>query len=258
MAAMKLSLSTTINLPPEEVWRRVQTPELLMHIAAPLVRFRPIEPKSVQHFREGERYLVALRLFGFLPFGNQWIVPSLHVEEQPEWPKKLRDNGHSALIKTWDHWITVEPDGAGGTRYRDELKVEAGALTPVVWLFAQVFYRHRQRRWRALAERASHAVARAKGDQHEAWRHLERAHILGQLRLGLHIHSHLRMLGYAVQLRQPKEIAGQLMRLALAPLGNLTGRLPWGNNGRSNVSAFVEMEVPDDLKAIIAAARQSD
>lgn len=43
-----------------------------------------------------------------------------------------------------------------------------------------------------------------------------------------------------------------MLRLALAPLGNLTGRIPQGNTGRSNVSAFQSMEVPDDLRQIMA------
>ena len=106
------------------------------------------------------------------------------------------------------------------------------------------------------AELNGYKVARALGGQATAWRHLERAHILGQLRMGLHLDSHMKMLGYAIHLRQPKEVLGQLVRLLLAPLGNATGRLPWGNNGRSHISAFVEMEIPDDLKPIIAAARR--
>ncbi|MBT8427288.1 MAG: DUF3703 domain-containing protein, partial [Erythrobacter sp.] len=35
-----------------------------------------------------------------------------------------------------------------------------------------------------------------------------------------------------------------------APLGNLTGRLPWGNTGRANVSAFAPMPYPDDLAEV--------
>jgi hypothetical protein len=149
---MKVDLETHIAMSPEEVWQRVQTPELLFHIAAPLVRFRLLENGGPMQWADGSRYLVSIRLFGFLPFGNQWIVPSQHVDKAVPWPKKLRDNGHSALIKTWDHWITVEPDGENGTRYRDEVEVKAGLLTPFIWAFAQFFYRHRQRRWRALAK----------------------------------------------------------------------------------------------------------
>lgn len=155
---MKVSLSTRIAMSPDEVWQKVQTPELLMHIAAPLVRFQLLEPAQASNFSSSDRFLARLTLFGFLPFGTQWIVPTVHMDNAAPWPKQLRDNGHSALITTWDHWITVEPDGDGGTRYRDEVEVKAGLLTPFIWAFAQIFYRHRQRRWRALARSVSKGV----------------------------------------------------------------------------------------------------
>jgi hypothetical protein len=60
---------------------------------------------------------------------------------------------------------------------------------------------------------------------------------------------HLAMLGYAIRLRQPREIIGQLARLALAPIGTITGRIPRGNTGRSNVSAFQPMPIPPGLAA---------
>jgi ligand-binding SRPBCC domain-containing protein len=148
---MKVNLVTTINLPPDEVWQKAQTPELLQHIAAPLIHFRLIDPPTFGQFTGGDRFLVGLKIFGILPFGTQWIVPTTHLSAESAWPKKLRDNGHSALINTWDHWITVEPDGAGNTLYCDAVEVKAGLLTPFIWMFAQIFYRHRQGRWRALA-----------------------------------------------------------------------------------------------------------
>jgi hypothetical protein len=149
---MKVALSTNIDLPPDEVWRRVQTLSCSCTSPHRSCAFM-VNPAHASNFGEQERFLVDLTLFGVLPFGKQWIVPTVHMDDAAKWPKKLRDNGYSALITTWDHWITVEPDGERGTRYRDEVEVKAGLLTPFVWLFAQVFYRHRQRRWRALAER---------------------------------------------------------------------------------------------------------
>jgi hypothetical protein len=155
---MRVNLETRIAMPPEEVWQRVLTPELLFHIAAPLVRFRFLDGDVPAQWRDGGRHLVSIKIFGFLPFGNQWIVPSLRSETAVAWPKRLRANGHSALVRIWDHWITVEPDGEGGTHYRDEVEVKAGLLTPFIWFFAQIFYRHRQRRWRALAGGGTRAL----------------------------------------------------------------------------------------------------
>lgn len=85
----------------------------------------------------------------------------------------------------------------------------------------------------------------------EAWRHLERAHIVSQSLLWPHLYCHWRMLAIAVHCSDWHEIAGQIMRLFLAPLGNLTGRLPIGNTGRSDVSAFVKMQIPSDLQSIL-------
>ncbi|KPF72331.1 MAG: DUF3703 domain-containing protein [Blastomonas sp.] len=101
------------------------------------------------------------------------------------------------------------------------------------------------------AEYRMQAAAVQRGDVPLAWHHLGRAHILAQTRLGAHCVSHWKMLVFAVRLRNWPEAAGQLLRLALAPLGNLTGRLPLGNTGRSTVSAFAPMDIPLDLRAIL-------
>lgn len=96
--------------------------------------------------------------------------------------------------------------------------------------------------------------ARSSHDSETAWRHLERAHILGQCKLSLHLKSHWRMLEYALHLRLAGEALGQLIRLSLALLGQATGRLPLGNSGRSNVSPFERMDIPEDLKDLVDAA----
>jgi hypothetical protein len=149
---VKVDISTDIALEPDAVWQLVQTPELLSHIAWPMISFAPSDSEGwPTQFVDNIPVPARLFLLGLIPLGVQWIVPSLHLPERGIWPKRLRDNGHSRLIKRWDHWITIEPDGQGGTRYRDTVDVQAYLLTPFVWAFAQFFYRHRQRRWRTLA-----------------------------------------------------------------------------------------------------------
>lgn len=98
--------------------------------------------------------------------------------------------------------------------------------------------------------RAFESAAR-DGQIEQAWRHLERAHIAAQARLWPHCRSHWKMLVFAVHLRDWREAIGQMVRLLLAPIGNLTGRVPAGNTGRANVSAFARTEIPPDLQAII-------
>jgi hypothetical protein len=66
-----------------------------------------------------------------------------------------------------------------------------------------------------------------------------------------HIQTHVGMLVYGIRRRDGREVAGQLVRLILAGPGSLTGRYPLGNTGGANVSAFLPMQVPEDLLALI-------
>lgn len=143
---MRLDISTLLRCSLEEATAAVMTPRLLEYIASPLVHFTPVDAGGFPPRWSEGTWRVRLRLLGLLPFGEQAIVISF-----PEVPRGLaiRDAGYSALIPVWDHRITLEAV-AGGVCYRDQLEVRAGLLTPLVWLFAQVFYRHRQRRWRRL------------------------------------------------------------------------------------------------------------
>ena len=97
------------------------------------------------------------------------------------------------------------------------------------------------------------SVAENSGRVERAWHHLERAHIVAQTLLWPHCQSHWKMLSFAIRQRDWREASGQIARLALAPLGNLTGWLPIGNTGRSDVSAFARMEIPSDLREVLGS-----
>ena len=88
------------------------------------------------------------------------------------------------------------------------------------------------------------------------WLILEAAHITGQTRLQPHLQVHWLMLWLAWQTGNRNEIAGQLFRLCLVPLGHLSGRLPMGNGGRSNVSAFKAMPPSAQVLQVIQQARR--
>lgn len=91
----------------------------------------------------------------------------------------------------------------------------------------------------------------------QAWQLLEAMHVLGQSRLGPHARTHALMLSLAWRTRDLREVLGQGLRLLLTPLGHLTGRLPWGNNGRAHVNAFRPMNVDQRLMSTILAFRQN-
>lgn len=105
--------------------------------------------------------------------------------------------------------------------------------------------------WSATAfERLLEGARHARSSE-EAWLHLEAAHVVGQMRLKPHLTVHGRMLVLACRQRNVSEVMGQAIRLGLVPLGHLFRRLPWGNTGRSHVSAFQPMAVRVELRALI-------
>jgi hypothetical protein len=99
-----------------------------------------------------------------------------------------------------------------------------------------------------------HEIAGQAPESRWAW--LMAAHIVGQQDFGLHWRSHVAMLRFALQTRDYREAAGQLLRLSLVPLGHLAGRLPAGNPGRATVKAFTPMPVSPHLQQLISLARE--
>ncbi len=85
----------------------------------------------------------------------------------------------------------------------------------------------------------------------ERWSWLMAAHVVGQHQVALHFDSHRRMLGLAGETHDWREMAGQLLRIALLPLGHLLGRIPLGNIGRSTVGVTARMEPPEPVQRLI-------
>lgn len=93
--------------------------------------------------------------------------------------------------------------------------------------------------------------ARKSKDYERSFTYLEYAHILGQQDVLCHLHVHLQMLWLALCTADWREMTGQSYRLLLTPFGHLLNRLPLGNTGRSNVSAFKPMSIPEELREIL-------
>jgi hypothetical protein len=85
----------------------------------------------------------------------------------------------------------------------------------------------------------------------QSFAYLEFAHILGQQDVVCHLQVHMQMFWLAVCAADWREMAGQTYRLLLTPFGHLLNRLPLGNTGRSNVSPFEPMDIPEELREIL-------
>ena len=107
------------------------------------------------------------------------------------------------------------------------------------------------------AELVAAKAAERTGDLASSFRHLERAHVLGQGSTLQHVRVHVRMLMWGIRRHDLREVEGHIVRVIGASTKTWLGLVPHGNTGGSNVSAFKSMAVADDLAGLIAAARTS-
>lgn len=84
-----------------------------------------------------------------------------------------------------------------------------------------------------------------------SWRHLERAHILGQPYPRAHTYVHLKMLLFGIRTKNIREVLGQIPRLVIGGVKSFVGEIPLGNTGGANVPPLKPMEIPGDLQQII-------
>jgi len=89
-----------------------------------------------------------LRLFGILP---AWMHRQ-RFERVDEREREIFVREQGGPYRVWNHRMRVEPAGDRRCRFLDTIEVEAGLLTPLVWLAAMMLCRSRMRRLRELAE----------------------------------------------------------------------------------------------------------
>lgn len=99
------------------------------------------------------------------------------------------------------------------------------------------------------------AASLKKGHNMICWRHLERAHILGQPYPYQHTAVHWKMFLFGIKIKNWKEVVGQIPRLLFGGVKSFVGHIPVGNTGGANVPPLLSMEIPEDLQAIINNAK---
>lgn len=146
---MIVQKSIVLRCTVQQCLQQILSPRLLDYVSWPMVSLLPIDPPVLPAQWQEEKYRMQLRLFGCIAFGEQTINISVACRNPDR--IELRDNGYGSVISKWDHKITLQPAG-DCVIYTDRIDIAAGILTPAVWAFAWLFYRHRQRRWKRLID----------------------------------------------------------------------------------------------------------
>ena len=137
---MIIQKSSVFPAPRDVVFQNLQRPETLQAIAKPYATFEPAGSTAAV-WTAGSESSWHLRLFGFVPFGTHTIRI---VRFDPEGISSREGNQH---VPVWNHDILLVPVDENHTKYTDRVEMKAGWKTLFVWLWANAFYAHRQRKW---------------------------------------------------------------------------------------------------------------
>lgn len=148
---MTARITTTLPCTAAELWRHIADTRSLVHVCRPVLGFVRADGRELSGpWEVGLPYELKLRFLMVVPMGRHVI--RLETVDPGRNLIISRENG--LLARVWNHTITFEEVSPGRLRYTDEIEIRAGLLTPAIWLFAQLFYRHRQRRWKQVVRGA--------------------------------------------------------------------------------------------------------
>ena len=145
---LKISISSILNNSTEKIWDKILNIETLIEICKPMARFKLISNENIMKWELNKEYIFKLLIYGFLPFGRHKIILEILDEKN----KIILSKEHNSIVKIWNHKILMENIEENKTKYTDEVEIYAGIFTIFVAVWAKIFYKHRQKKWKKISE----------------------------------------------------------------------------------------------------------
>lgn len=132
----------------DEIFRRLQKLKTLQYIAHPYATFKSVDDTEELTWQEDSAFAFHFKLFTLIPFGVHTIkVIQFDIE------KGIYTQEGNKHVPVWNHKIILEKINENTTKYTDIVEIQAGWKTLFVYLWANSFYAHRQRKWKQLLKR---------------------------------------------------------------------------------------------------------
>lgn len=145
---LNFTVKSQFNYSFDKVADEVQKVRLFKYTSYPLLTFSPVNSEDQnREYWPGSPLPINLYIFSVVPFGRQ-NIDSRIVTKTKEL-LHIEDNGSGNNIKKWDHTILVKRNGEV-CEYIDSVGIQAGLLTPFVWLFSWCLFNYRHYRWKKL------------------------------------------------------------------------------------------------------------
>jgi ligand-binding SRPBCC domain-containing protein len=140
----KVTLTTELPIPAAQARELAAKPELMRHVLAPYLKIsrRLQMPEKIE---PGLEAAGRLWWFGVIPAWRH------HIKVVRLDPLEIYTNEWGGPVRTWNHRLTFVPTGDHSCSYTDEIEVDDGVRGWGTRGFVLVMFRHRHRRWQALA-----------------------------------------------------------------------------------------------------------
>lgn len=143
--SVRARMTSELPASADQVWSLVKRSNTLLYVTKGLLGFAGAARFPVE-WHQGLTAETRLLFFGVTPAWKHRLM----FEEVSDAKRELLTREGGGVVPIWNHLIRVEELNERQCRYTDSVEIKAGPLTLLVWLYAQVFYRYRQWRWRSL------------------------------------------------------------------------------------------------------------
>jgi len=148
---MKVSITSKIETSAEEAWALVKQSNTLLYVTRGLMGFKSINSKLPSEWQQGNTEQLRIMLFGLIPAWRHQIS----FENISDAKMAMLTHESGGVVKTWNHLISIRAVDGSSCNYTDDVEIKAGVFTPLVCLYAHLFYRYRQFRWHYLVKQAA-------------------------------------------------------------------------------------------------------
>lgn len=143
---MPLRVSLQLPVSADDVWALLLRRDTFLYLIRGWLDVADTNTWPETFFTHGAIYKMRIRIFGWGPMLTHKVCVT-HVDANA---RIIETEERGGLVTAWNHRMQVEALSCNRSQYTDYVRLNAGLLTPVVWLFARWFYIARQRRWLQL------------------------------------------------------------------------------------------------------------
>jgi len=144
---IKIIISSTLYNSAEKIWNKLLNIETLIEICKPMATFKSKLNEKEMKWEINKGYIFKLFIYGFIPFGDHKIILKKLDKEN----KIILSNEYNKIVKIWNHLIIMENLGENEIKYTDEVEIYAGIFTLFTAIWAKLFYKHRQKKWKRIS-----------------------------------------------------------------------------------------------------------